>query len=392
MVVWGLLLVSPGISGAQSPVSREQEKPTASQTYAGDKACFACHKEVAETYSHTAHHLTSSLPSERSINGKFTAGSNILRTSNQFLHYEMSATKDGYFESAIEDVSSTKKISHTERIDVVIGSGRKGQTYLYWKGDQLFELPVTYWTESNSWINSPGYPDGSPRFDKGVVPRCLECHGTSFKWIPPPANRYVKTSLVLGITCEKCHGPGSEHVARYKAKPYPAQGESKEIINPASFSRDRQVDACALCHAGVAEAIGPPLSFIPGEAIDQYLYIPFAAPNAKVDVHGNQVQLLKESKCYRSSSMTCNTCHDVHQRQRDAASFSAHCLTCHKAEDCGEHAKMGAQIAKNCVDCHMPLQESEVLVSDTHGHEIKPLVRNHRIAIYTHSNRARDNQ
>jgi hypothetical protein len=36
---------------------------------------------------------------------------------------------------------------HTERFDYVIGSGGKGQTYLYWKGDLLFQLPVSYWTE-----------------------------------------------------------------------------------------------------------------------------------------------------------------------------------------------------------------------------------------------------
>jgi len=83
--------------------------------------------------------------------------------------------------------------------------------------------------------------------------------------------------------------------------------------------------------------------------------------------------------------MTCTTCHDVHQTQRDAAAFSPHCLSCHKAEDCGEYAKKGEQIAHDCVDCHMPLQESQTLVSDSNGKKIKPLVRNHRIAIYTDS-------
>lgn len=364
------------------PTSHAKEQREETSGFVGDKACVACHKETAETYWHTAHYLTSSLPNSHSIAGKFASGANELKTSNQYLHYEMSAAKGGYFESAVEDVSSTKKISQTERIDIVIGSARKGQSYLYWKGDELFELPVTYWTELNGWINSPGYPDGSPRFDKAVVPRCLECHGSSFKWVPPPLNRYVKSSLVLGITCEKCHGPGREHVALYRSNPHPPPGQSEEIINPASFSRDRQVDACALCHAGAAEAIGPPLSFVPGEPIDQYLYIPNATADNKVDVHGNQIQLLKASKCYTASSMTCTTCHDVHKTQRDAASYSVQCLSCHKAEDCGERAKRGGQITHDCVDCHMPLQKSEVLVSDTHGRELAPMVRNHRIAIY----------
>ncbi|HEY3974644.1 MAG TPA: multiheme c-type cytochrome [Candidatus Sulfotelmatobacter sp.] len=351
-----------------------------------------CHQKEAQAYAETAHHLTSRLPSKNSIAGKFTPGSNVLKTSNPYLSYSMTATRDGYFESAVEELSPSKTISHTERIDVVIGSGRKGQTFLFWKGDKLFELPVSYWTELDNWINSPGYPDGSPHFDKPVVPRCLECHGTSFQWVPPPANRYIKTSLVLGITCEKCHGPGREHVARHSSKNRPSRGEtgpgqsgpgpSKSILNPASFPRDRQIDTCSLCHAGAAEAIAPPLSFVPGEPIDEYLYIPVSDKDVPVDVHGNQIQLLKKSRCFQSSQMTCTTCHNVHERQRDAPSFSVHCLSCHKVEACGRYPKLGAAIANNCVDCHMPLQESELLVSDTNGRKLKPRVRNHRIAIY----------
>ena len=76
------------------------------------------------------------------------------------------------------------------------------------------------------------------------------------------------------------------------------------------------------------------------------------------------------------------TCHEVHKLQRDAAAFSEHCLSCHKVEACGRYPQLGKDIAKNCVDCHMPLQESELLVSDTNGRKLKPRVRNHRIAIY----------
>ncbi len=45
---------------------------------------------------------------------------------------------------------------------------------------------------------------------------------------------------------------------------------------------------------GQWDADRPALSFLPGEAIDDYLYIPFAVRKMPVDVHGNQVQLLKE--------------------------------------------------------------------------------------------------
>jgi Cytochrome c554 and c-prime len=366
----------------QPASSAPQTTPPTRQAYVGDAACRPCHEQASRTFAETAHHLTSRLPSKNSIAGKFSPGSNVLHTSNPYLSFVMSTTKDGYFESAVEELAPSKTMSHTERIDLVVGSGRKGQTYLFWKGDRLFELPVSYWTELDSWINSPGYPDGSPHFDKPVVPRCLECHSGFFEWAPPPANRYKKTTVAPGIGCENCHGPGREHVARYSSKSPPGPGLSTAILNPGVFPRERQIDLCALCHAGAAETIAPPLSFTPGQAIDDYLYIPLSDKDAPVDVHGNQIQLLARSRCFRSSRMTCMTCHEVHKLQRDAAAFSEHCLSCHKVEACGRYPQLGKDIAKNCVDCHMPLQESELLVSDTNGRKLKPRVRNHRIAIY----------
>ena len=249
----------------------------------------------------------------------------------------MTATPEGYFQTAEEELSATKKVTRTERIDIVSGLPRKGQSYLFWKGDQLFQLPVTYWTETDSWVNSPSYPDGSPHFDKAIIPRCLECHASYFEWLPPPVNRYRKASLVLGIFCEKCHGPGREHVARHRAKAALSPGTSEAIVNPARLSRDRQLDVCGLCHSGNGTPIQPALSFLPGAALEDYIDIPYAGPEDAVDVHGNQVQLLRRSKCYQSTNtLTCSSCHDVHRTQVDAASFSTHCLTCHQPKQCGQ--------------------------------------------------------
>ena len=84
--------------------------------------------------------------------------------------------------------------------------------------------------------------------------------------------------------------------------------------------------------------------------------------------------------------MTWSTCHNVHKPQRDAASFSARCLTCHKIENCGKFSTMGAQILNRCTTCHMPLQQSNQIIFDADGHQIKPQVRTHKIAIYKEIN------
>jgi hypothetical protein len=368
--------------GANShPISAATDR-SPREGYVGDEACRGCHQEKFETYLNSAHHLASRLPSRTSIAGKFAPGSNILRTSNPYLYFVMTATGQGYFQSAVVKFPPFETISRKEPFGLVIGSGRKGQTYLYWKGDEIFELPVSYWTETDQWMNSPGYPDGLPNFDKPIIPRCLECHTTYIGALPPPLNRFAGNTIVLGITCEKCHGPGRAHVARTLAKTPLRPGEAEDIVNPASLSRDRQMDLCALCHAGPGTPKAAAFSFTPGDVLAQYLSISDNAPDTPDDVHAHQVQQLRSSRCFRSSGMTCTTCHDVHKPQRDVASFSDRCLTCHRIESCGRYPTMGSQILHRCVNCHMPLKQSNQIFLDTNDRQVKPQVRSHRIAIY----------
>jgi hypothetical protein len=355
------------------------------ENYIGDQACRSCHEEEFKTYQATAHHLTSRPADAHSIAGNFTPGSNIFKTANPSLYFKMTADTDGFHQTAVDEVSPGKNVELTQRFDIVVGSGHKSQTYLYWKDDLLFELPVSWWVATSQWINSPGYEDGAVRFDRPIYPRCLECHGSYFKSLAPPPNKYDPSSLGLGIECERCHGPGREHVALYGSPNPPKAGASKAIVNPASLSRNRQIDACALCHAGLGNPLQPALSFQAGDALEKYLQIPDMDADAAVDVHGNQVELLKKSRCFRSSNMTCITCHNVHQVERDAASFSKYCLNCHKAQQCGKFTTMGAQIANNCVDCHMPLKKSQALFSNSNSQTLQLPVRDHDIAVYADS-------
>jgi hypothetical protein len=362
------------------------KQPRSGEAYAGDEACRSCHEEEFKTYQATAHHLTSRVADAHSIAGNFAAGADLFKTANPSLYFKMTADADGFHQTAVDEVSPGKNVELTQRFDIVIGV-RKSQTYLYWKDDELFELPVSWWSGSGQWINSPGYEDGALRFDRPIYPRCLECHGSYFESLAPPPNRYARNSLVLGIECERCHGPGREHVALYSSSNAPKSGPPKPgavqaIVNPATLPRNRQIDACALCHAGLGSPLQPALSFRPGDALDKYLQLPDTDTDSAVDVHGNQVELLKKSRCFRSSNMTCITCHNVHQLQNEAASFSRYCLNCHKAQQCGKFASLGPKIADNCIDCHMPLRKSQALFSNSNNQTIQLPVRDHDIAVY----------
>jgi hypothetical protein len=380
-----------GVGQQMFPHSASSTHSERSQ-YVGDPACLACHNDVARSYLQTAHHLTSQPGGKGSILGSFDEKSNVLMILDPStaeegpgLYFRMEARSDGYDQTAVTGWPGQLQ-KRSEHMDVVIGSGVRGQSYLYWHGDQLFELPVSYWSDGRRWINSPGYRNGTMDFSRPVTPRCLECHATFIQSRSDDlmGNSYVKDSLVTGISCESCHGPGAEHVAFHRSTA-PATPRTKDpILNPASFSRDRQVDLCALCHNGLRQIqTRPAFSFVPGQPLDNYLRPASLDTDTQPNVHGDQVGLLKKSRCYLSSpNMSCSTCHDVHAPERPVAAYSAACLSCHKVENCGMSKVIGAKIANNCIDCHMPIQSTNTLVSETAGQLIRPSMRTHWIKIY----------
>src|SRR2546429_9726086 len=187
--------------------------------------CEACHREIVATFRETAHFRTSADASARSIKGQFVAGRSVLRTGSPGIYFRMERRDNVFYQTAVDSARGTRR---TERIDLVVGSGRRGQSYLYWRGGLLFELPVSYLTGIEEWINSPGYPDGQIDFGRLVVARCLECHSTSFTvLVDRGAVRYSR-DYVLGISCEKCHGDGRQHIRYHSSHPGETRGRRSE--------------------------------------------------------------------------------------------------------------------------------------------------------------------
>jgi Cytochrome c554 and c-prime len=100
-------------------------------------------------------------------------------------------------------------------MDIVVGSGKKGQTYLYWKENLLYQLPISYYVPTKSWCNSPGYPAGVPHFSRLIGVRCLECHSSRVAYEDAGNNvNYIdRKSIEYGVDCERCHGASANHVA-----------------------------------------------------------------------------------------------------------------------------------------------------------------------------------
>lgn len=353
--------------------------------FAGSIACATCHKEIYNNHTKTAHYSDSRPATKQFIKGSFKEGENKF-IYNKWMEVVLQEKENKYFQTAYMNGTEYQ----SEAFDIVIGSGRKGQTYLYWNNNSLFQLPVSYYTPLNSWCNSPGFSTNFIKFNRVITAQCLECHSTFVKVDEADKGlpNYDKTQIIYGIDCERCHGPAADHVAFHSA--YPEEKTAKYIIRTKLLNRQQRLDACALCHSGFREAIKPAFSFKVGDNLNDYSKSKYDADSiSTLDVHGNQYGLLTSSKCFQmSSQLDCSSCHNVHVNEANSpALFSQRCISCHadsKHTSFSISTEKKMILANNCIDCHMPMLPSKKIVLDVAdaGKAVPDLVRTHRVAIY----------
>lgn len=331
------------------------------EDFAGSASCAGCHKDIYNNHVKTAHFLTSAEASDVFVKGSFDTGRYKYAFSNSVV-VKMEKRKDGFYQVEYFN-DSVKK---AKRMDIVVGSGTMGQSSLSWQNNHLFQMPITFFSAASEWSNSPGFPDRVV-FNRLITSRCLECHTTFAKPVSTPGTepeQFDRNKFVFGVDCEKCHGPAVKHV-KFQTE-HPGDTTSNFIINPATFTRQQKLDLCALCHGGRLQKIKPSFTFNSGDKLSDYFLTDTFPPRPDlIDVHGNQYGLLRASKCFKMSDMTCNTCHDVHKNQKSQpAVFSQKCMSCHgDLNTMGgvTHRRLGMQVKTNCVDCHMQMQPSKAI-------------------------------
>lgn len=406
------------------------------EEYVGSAACEKCHGAIARSYAHTAHARSSQPAEKQFVKGSFAPDSNTFSFNDYSELRAGVAVRMEQRDSGLYQVAYINGVPRrAERFGVVMGAGVKAQSYLYWRGNQLLQLPVSWFAATASWANSPGFPTDQVKFNRLIPAHCMECHSTMADLLPtteqipgpnPPAF-FDRARIIYGVGCENCHGPGGRHVAYQSA--HPEQHTAKYIVNPAKLPRERNLDICAACHSGIRTSVLPPFSFVPGDTLSNYFGPGPAIDTSHAEVHGNQYGLLAESKCFKiSGTMECRTCHTPHQQVGDdLAAFSQRCMSCHQSAMVKLHKTAGnmttttsdltkrvgvptgpasdptkslssptrptaESITRNCIDCHMPVQASSIVTLMVPGKkQLAPLfVRNHRIAVYKRLDHSED--
>jgi Cytochrome c554 and c-prime len=301
----------------------------AQEGYVGAQVCGSCHPQEYKTQSQS-NHANTLHPASTIARLEVPGGSAAESTEINAARFEFRKASDEY--SVIVKLGDQQK---QIPIDWIFGAADQGYTFFSrLAGGQFLEHRLSYYKRKGGFDITPGQRVHTPlslqeamgmRLSSNEAFRCLHCHSTYVKQTPdgPDFN-----SVVPGVTCERCHGPGAAHVNAIRAG-----AAERRILNPAKLSGDDLLLLCGECHRSE-----PP----PGMLFDDPVLTRF------------QPVGLQLSACFQKSNagITCTTCHSPHEdARRNAADFyDRRCIGCHNGTS---RVKCKVQPAGECVSCHM---------------------------------------
>lgn len=156
-------------------------------------------------------------------------------------------------------------------VHYAVGSGQRGWSFLTDRGGLLTQGVATWYSTRGVWDLSPGYAaEGHPRFSRRISDGCLTCHAGRTNSIPDQTDRYrTPVFAELSIGCERCHGPGKDHVEYHESET--SSERPDPIVNPAALGFSEQLSVCYQCHLHGEERIvrsgRNEFDFRPGERI-----------------------------------------------------------------------------------------------------------------------------
>ena len=355
---------APVADAADPLVARFVTVADTSVRYVGDATCATCHADLAASYKTHAMARGFHRPETDSVPEAYPSPA-ITHAASGFT-YRAFREGDRFFQEETRADDPGHRL--VREVTYVIGSGNAARTYLSESNGRLYELPLTWYNQRGVWDFSPGYEIGNQRFTRTVPERCIACHNAYPKVEPFTANKF--TELGTGISCERCHGPGSLHAAARQAGEAVPDSIDYTIVNPKHLPIGRRLDVCQQCHLhGGIELLREGReanSFRPGEALDAHLAL-FAldAPETEGRIPvSSQAERMQRSACFKAGQMDCTTCHNPHSgaQENNREAFNQTCQSCHALP--ALQAKVSAAQKPNhtatgaCVTCHMPHTEA----------------------------------
>jgi predicted CXXCH cytochrome family protein len=295
-------------------------------------------------------------------------------------------------EIIIPDLSKLDPLLTFRKEDIALVYGSKWkQRYFKQVGDDYFVFPAQWDVTHQKWREyfvkngadwwAPLYPPDNMQRPTG--PLCDGCHSVNYD---------IDTKKVTewNVGCEKCHGPGSDHV-REQGRP--------NIINPAKLNYVQANDTCIQCHSQGQPLTNPikgkyydwPVGFHMGKQLVDFWKLEDHKlgelsfthfPDGTAHKNRMQGNDFVQSLMY-TRGVTCASCHDPHGSKNNAMLIKPVgeiCSTCHGPNtQNGPHAptiEAHTHHAANspgseCVACHMPKIEQTIADVNVRAHTFK---------------------
>jgi predicted CXXCH cytochrome family protein len=277
-----------------------------------------------------------------------------------------------------------------EDIAFVYGTKWK-QRYFQKIGDDYYPLGAQWDVTNHVWrpYNAAKGTDWWTQFypaensKRPTGPLCDGCHSVNY-------NIQTKTVTEWNVGCEKCHGPGGEHVR---------QPSRANIVNPARLDSIQATNVCIQCHSQGQPLKNPiegkyydwPVGFNVGSHLEDYWKLEEHKPGEQTFTHfadGTAHKNRMQGNDFVTSVMytrgvTCSNCHDVHGTDNDADLLkpaNVLCLECHGPKSPNgphtatieEHTHHNAgSPGSECVACHMPKIEQTIANVNVRSHTFR---------------------
>jgi hypothetical protein len=331
------------------------------QDTVGSKACSGCHAQIYRKYSATS----MSLSSGKVGTGPFRENFDRASFSDPALSadYRVSVAPEGY---RLEFSRADSGVRGQRLLGWFVGSGRVARSYLSSLDGFLFQAPVSYYSLAAKWDISPGYQQHRfVHLTRAVGAGCLQCHASGLQPVAGTENRFGDPPFREGgVSCERCHGPGKNHVAKM------ISGNRKgpsEIVNPVKLDAARRDSVCAQCHltgaARIPRAHAKDETYRPGALLsDHFSYFVWTgAGSSGSSIMGanSHFEKLQQSSCKRESGerLWCGSCHDPHGEPEPLKRidfYRSRCQKCHELSACKENLEARRKAQDDCTACHMP--------------------------------------
>jgi predicted CXXCH cytochrome family protein len=381
----------PAVSIVSDKASVTENKSPA--VFVGGQVCSECHSEQKKLWSDSHHDWAMRDANDESVLGDFDN----VRFEHKGIEFNFIKQEQQFFvkttgaDGKLRDykVKYTFGVEPLQQYLLELPRGKLQALTVAWDNRDISEGGQRWFhlmpDETTEWGDALHWSGRAYNWNN----RCAECHSTNLeKNYELSSDSYQTSWSEINVSCEACHGPGSNHVdwANLATKvKSAAKSDNGLVVNYKNKESDYEIETCARCHSrrhSVASHDSHGKSFLNNympATLDPGLYFADGQIQDEVYVYGSFLQ----SKMYMQG-VRCTDCHNPHSNKL-LAEGNQLCTQCHQLQppiqrfevlqaknyDSEEHHfhKQGSEGAQ-CVNCHMP-ETTYMLIDPRRDHSFK---------------------